>query len=161
VYEDLVLVGCGKGDFVMAVPDPEGVVLALDRQTGAERWRVAIPDAVLGAIAARDGKAIVPVRNGEVLALDLQAKGAILWRARVDGTSPILAAPAFAGPYVYAVSQNGYLAVFRIADGGLVERIYINSKNKPGEMGLSTSAPLIVNGRLYVGSETGGLRCFE
>jgi outer membrane protein assembly factor BamB len=160
IGEDLVLIGCGKGDFVVQAKDPEGVVLALDRQTGAVRWRTPMPDVVLGAIAVRDGKAIVPVRNGEVVALDLRANGAVLWRARVHESSPVLAAPALTGPYVYAVSQDGYLAVLDAADGRLLETVYLNAPNKPGEMGLSTSAPLIVGGRLYVGSETGGLRAF-
>jgi len=157
---DLVLVGCGKGNFVFADPDPEGAVLALDRKTGQERWRVALPDAVLGPIAVRDGKAVVPVRNGEVVMLDLAQSGKVLWRERVSGKAPVLAGPAFTGRCVYAVSQDGYLAVFDAANGKVIEKHYINARNKPGELGLSVSAPVIIGGRLYVGSETGGLRCF-
>lgn len=157
---DLVIIGCGKGDFVFAAPDPAGLVLALDRATGAIRWKTAIPDAVLGAIAVRDGKAIVPVRNGEVIALDLTRNGSILWRAPLGDGAAVLAGPAFTGSQVYAVNQRGYLFVLDAATGKVIERHYLNSPTKPGEQGLGLSAPFVTGGTLYVGSETGGLRAF-
>jgi outer membrane protein assembly factor BamB len=58
------------------------------------------------------------------------------------------------------VTQDGYLGVLDAADGKVLERHNLNGKGKPGEMGLTLSSPFIVGGRLYVGSETGGLRCF-
>ncbi len=158
---DLVLIGCGKGDFVFAAPDPEGRVIALDAATGATRWSAQLPDAVLGAIATDGTFAAVPCRNGEVIAIDLAAQGKVLWRARVNKQAPILAAPAIAADLVYAVSNDGWMGVFSRSDGKQLERHYINSPERPGEMNLSTSSPLIVDGRLYVGSETGGLRCFS
>jgi len=158
--DDLVLVGCGNGDYVFADPHPDGVVMALDCRTGQVRWQVKMPDAVLGKIAVHGGRAIVPVRNGEVVALDLADSGRVLWRARVRGNKAILAGPAFTGSYVYAVSQDGCLAVLDAKDGKLLERHELNAPGKPGEMGLSLSSPLVALGRVYVGSETGGLRSF-
>lgn len=158
---DLVLIGCGKGDYVFAAPDPAGVVLALDRATGEIRWQQHLDDAVLGPIAAAGGKAICPVRNGEVIALDLGAAEGdrVLWRQKISEDTPVLAGPAFTGDYVYAVSQDGYLAVLDAADGSVLQRLYINAEDKPGEMGLSVSSPIVSGGRVYVGSETGGLQC--
>jgi len=46
LYEDLVLIGCGNGDFVFAAPNPQGMVMALDRASGEELWSVRMPDAV-------------------------------------------------------------------------------------------------------------------
>lgn len=161
IVGDLVIIGCGKGDFVFAAPDPEGLVMALNRATGEIIWKTQIPDAVLGAIAIRDGKAIVPVRNGEVIALDISDKGKILWRTLLDEDSAVLAAPAFTGTHAYAVNQRGYLCILDAATGEPIERHYINSPDKPGEMGLSISSPFITGGRLYIGSETGGLRAFN
>jgi outer membrane protein assembly factor BamB len=160
--DDLVIIGCGNGDYVFADPDPDGAVIALDRKTSKERWKVPMPDGVLGKIAVLDGRAIVPVRNGEVLALDLKAAEVpkILWRQRVNGEKAILAGVAFTGKCVYAVSQDGSFAVLDAADGKLLEKHYLNAKDKPGEMGLSVSSPAVVGGRVFVGSETGGLRCF-
>jgi outer membrane protein assembly factor BamB len=121
-----------------------------------------MPDAVLGPIAVRDGKAVCPVRNGEVVALDLKTGGEprILWRQRVSGRSPVLAGPGFTGGLVYAVSQDGYMAVLDAADGKVLEKHYINAEGRPGELGLTVSSPAVVGGRVYVGSETGGVWCF-
>jgi len=160
--DDLVLVGCGNGDYVFTAKDPKGAVLAFDRATGVLRWQVEVSDAVLGPIAVRGGTAVCAVRSGEVIAIDMKASGGpcILWRRRAGGKVPVLAGPAFTGRLVYAVSQDGYLAVLDAADGTVLERHSINAKGKPGEMGLSLSSPFVADGRLYVGSETGGLRCF-
>jgi len=161
---DLVLAGCGNGDFVFAAKDPSGLVIAIDRATGAVRWRCELPDAVLGSIAVRDGVAYCPVRNGELVAIDV-ATGALRWRQqepakRLSRKSPLLAGPAVVDGLIYAVSGDGYLGIFDATNGTQIERTYLNAKNKPGEMGLSLSSPWVVDGRVYVGSETGGLRCY-
>lgn len=145
----------------MAAKNPAGAVLALDRQTGALRWEVALPDAVLGPIAVRGQLAICPVRNGEVVALDLARQGAIVWRQRINGHAGILGGPAVTEELVYAVSQDGYLGVLALADGALLEKHYLNAKARPGAMGMSLSAPFVSDGRVFIGSETGGLRVFS
>lgn len=160
VTGDLVLAGCGNGDFVNAAKVPAGAVLALDRATGAVRWTIALPDAVLGPIAVRGSLAICPVRNGEVVALDLAKNGAIVWRQRIAGNSPILGGPAVTEELVYAVSADGYLGVLALADGALLEKHYLNAKSRPGALGMSLSAPFVSGGHVFVGSETGGLRAF-
>jgi outer membrane protein assembly factor BamB len=121
-----------------------------------------MPDAVLGRIAVHGGLAVAPVRNGEIVAIDLAASGPdrILWRQRVHGAIPVLAGPALTESRVYAVSQDGWLAVLDARTGRLLEKHQLNTPGKPGEMGLSISSPTLAGGRLYVGSETGGLRCF-
>jgi outer membrane protein assembly factor BamB len=159
--DDLVLIGCGNGDYVFTDPKPAGVVLALDRKTGQVQWQVPLPDGVLGRIAVHGDCAIVPVRNGEVVALDLSpaANARVLWRQRLSGERAILAGPAFTGTHVYAVSQDGYLGVLDARDGRVLERHLLNATGRPGDQGLSISSPTLVAGRVYVGSETGGLRC--
>ncbi len=155
----LVIVGAGNCDYVFTDPHPAGLVLALDAKTGHEHWRLDAGDSVLGAIAAHDGKLIVPVRSGEILALN-QPDGKILWRQRVNGDSPVLAGPALAGKTIYAVSKDGQLVVLDALDGHLIEKDH--SLNEPGQetpVGCFSS-PIIAGGRVFVGSETGGLRCF-
>lgn len=157
---DLLLLGCGKGDFVFAAKEPEGLLLAIDVKSGQKRWEVKLPDAVLAPIAVNGTVGIVPCRNGEVVAINLAQQGTELWRARLNKNAPVLAGAAFTGDTVYAVSNDGYLVVLDAKDGKQIERIYLNAKGKPGELGLCTSSPLLVDGKLVVGSETGGLRCF-
>ncbi len=158
--DNLVLIGCGKGDFVVAAADPEGVILALDRSNGKVVWSVDLPDVVLGPIAVKNGRAVAPVRNGEVVAIDLKAKGKILWRQRISDTSPVLAGVALTDRFVYAVANDGTLAVLNSIDGAVLEKHILNRPGRPGERGLSTSAPILRGGYLFVGSETGGLQAF-
>ena len=133
LHEDLVLVGCGNGDFVFAAPDPEGMVLALDRKTGEARWSVPMPDAVLGTIAVRDGVAICPIRNGEIVALDLKSMGKELWRQRISERSPALAGPAFTGTHVYATTSDGYLSVLDAATASGLHPDPGHDRTFPGE----------------------------
>ena len=175
--DDLALVGCGRSWWGFAVLDGEydqplaGAVVAIDRASGKVRWKVDTADSVTAAVAVADGKAVCPVGGhpkysmtdppkGELLALDLK-DGKKLWSAKVSQTQPILAAPAVAGKYVYAVAADGTLAVLNLADGTVVEKHIVNSDAEPAAESMCTSAPLIVGSKLYVGSETGGLRCFS
>ena len=94
-----------------------------------------------------------------MVALEI-ATGRVAWTNSVSGNAPVLAAAAVTKNEVFAVSQNGYLGRMRLDTGKTIERIYLNAADKPGEQGLSISSPLVVGGRLFVGSETGGLRCY-
>ena len=156
---DLVIIGCGNGNYVYANPEPAGAVIAFNRRTGKKAWEAVMPDAVLGAVAVGEGKAVCPVRNGEVVVLGL-VDGQVIWRRRVNEKSPVLAAPAFAGRVVYAVSRDGTLAAMDALKGRTIEIHHLNDAAAPGNMGLSLSSPIVAGGWVFVGSETGGLRCF-
>lgn len=162
LVDDLVIVGGGNGDFVYEDPKPAGVVMALDRKTGAVKWEIKTEAAVLGRIVARNGKLFCPVRNGQVVALNL-ADGQVLWRQSVSGKSPVLAGVALSadGNTVFAVSKDGYLALLNAANGNIIEKHTLNDPKKPAEKGLTLSTPTLHNDHLYVGSETGGLKAFE
>ena len=69
---DLVIAGAGNGSFVHSHQQAQGLVVALDRQTGAIRWQRSLDDAVMGSIAGRGGTLIYPSRTGEVTALALE-----------------------------------------------------------------------------------------
>lgn len=169
VAEDLVVAAGGNGDYVISAESPAGIVLAFDRRTGAIRWRQeAIGDTVLGAPVIAGDKIICTSRRGEVLALALN-DGAIRWRRRVRENDPILAGVALAGRVegspiadwvAYTVTSSGWLARLDAADGRILETHFINDNHNPGFRRLSLSTPIIADGWLYVGSETGGLRAF-
>ncbi len=164
-YKDLALIGVGNGDYVFAAKNPEGFVIALDQATGAEVWRAQMPDAVLGPIAVVGDVAIAPVRNGDLVALDLTAKGAVLWRLDDPkqrlSKKGILAGPAFTGDLVYALSQDGYLGIFDGKTGQQRERLYVNDKARPGELGLTVGSPFVAGGKVYLACETGGIVCLS
>ncbi len=169
LVDDLVLIGGGNSDFVFADPNPAGVILALDQKTGDLRWSLDMPDSVLGPIAVHNGIGVAPVRSaphqgrrsGMLVAFDVRDKGRVLWNHHLDRTALMLAGAALTDTHVYAVSSDGYLRVLNAKDGSLVEEHYVNRADRPGEMGLSISSPTISGGRLYLGTETGGLRAYE
>ncbi|MDB5300571.1 MAG: Pyrrolo-quinoline quinone [Phycisphaerales bacterium] len=155
---DLVIAGAGNSDYVNADPHPQGVVVALDRKTGQPRWQTKLDDAVLGAIAHYQDKLICPVRTGEVVALNI-ADGKMLWHTPISGHAPVLAGCVLDGPDVYAVSSDGYLARLDAATGRILgENRKINDPVNPGT-GKTMSTPRVVGGRVFVGTETGGMRC--
>lgn len=154
---DLVIAGAGNGDMVHSNQDARGLVVAIDKKTGSIRWQTPFDDAVLGAVAFRDGVLICPSRTGEVVALAAE-NGKVLWRARPSGKAPVLAGTAFTEKRVYAVSSDGYLAALDAKEGKLLEKIYLNDQGKAGT-GLTVCPPQVAGGRVIVGSETGGLRC--
>jgi outer membrane protein assembly factor BamB len=86
------------------------------------------------------------------------ADGKIVWQRAISGTAPVIAGCADTGPEIVAVSSDGHLAILRAKDGTIAETFYLNDPSKPGS-GLGLSSPLVVAGRIYVGTETGGFRC--
>jgi outer membrane protein assembly factor BamB len=156
---DLVVFGGGNADVVHSNRNAQGLVVAIDRKTGKVRWQRAFEDGVLGTIAFHGDKLICPVRTGEVVALAI-GDGRVLWRRAVSGTAPVMAGCALTGSRVVAVSSDGYLGIIDAKDGGVAEKFYLNDQGKPGS-GLSLSAPQVLGGRIFVGSETGGLRCLS
>jgi outer membrane protein assembly factor BamB len=162
---DYIVVGGGNGDFVNEDPHPAGVVMLINRKDGSIKWSAKTDAAVLGTIVARDGRLYCPVRNGQVVALNL-ADGKPLWKQSVSKTNahaPVLAGVALSadGRTVFAVSNDGWLAVLAAADGRVVDRQPLNQKDKPGEKGFTLSTPTLAGDRVFVGSETGGLQCFR
>ncbi|MDB5334335.1 MAG: Pyrrolo-quinoline quinone [Phycisphaerales bacterium] len=155
---DLVIAGAGNSDYVYADPHPQGVVVALDRKTGQPRWQAKLDDAVLGAIAYHDGKLICPVRTGEVVALNI-ADGKVLWHTPISGHAPVLAGCVLDGADLYAVSSDGYLARLDATTGKILAKRYINDEANPGKGTMTMSTPRVIGGRVFVGTETGGLRC--
>jgi outer membrane protein assembly factor BamB len=156
---NVVIAAGGNGDMVHSSRSPQGLVVALDRQTGKILWQTSLDDAVLAAIAFQDGRLICPVRNGEVVAL-AAGDGHILWRTRVSGNAPVLTGCAVTKDRAYAVSSDGCLAALATGDGKVLEKVYLNDQSQPGT-GLSLSSPQVISGRIIVGSETGGLRCLQ
>ncbi|MBS3820261.1 MAG: PQQ-binding-like beta-propeller repeat protein [Phycisphaerae bacterium] len=157
---DLVLIGCGKGNFVEAAPNPEGAVIAFDRKTGDIRWQVKTSAVVLGPIAVCDGVAYAPVRDGTLVAIDVAEGGKKLWQRDVGSGTPLMAGPAVTDATIYIVRNDGYLVVVDREDGTVLEEHYINAEDRPGSMDLCISSPFVVGNAVYVGSETGGLQCW-
>lgn len=158
-FGDTVFVGGGNGDFVYSAENPAGMAMAISKSDGTMKWNAKLPDSVLGALATDGDIVICPVANGEVHGLDAET-GEARWSVSANGRSPVLAGSALADDSVYVVSKDGYLIRLAVTDGAILEKHYINNPQRPGAQGLCISSPTVATGRIYVGTETGGLRCY-
>ena len=120
-----------------------------------------MPDAVLGAIAARRrprrSAPCATARSSHWMPHD----GHLLWQASISGKSPVLSRRAVGGPMGVRrqpgrVPRRDRCRIRRRSS----RRVPLNDRGKPGQDGLCLSSPPIAGGCVYVGSETGGLRCF-
>ncbi|MCM2265171.1 MAG: PQQ-binding-like beta-propeller repeat protein [Desulfuromonadales bacterium] len=138
------------GDLVV-VQGWERTVHALERATGAERWRFTYPPSVAddhrqGGLLALGDLVLVPAWNGTLYALDV-ANGAVRWQ--VDGGLPLRARPVFDGTRLYLAAGDGTLTTLTstgvvlwrrtLADPLLSEPALI-----PGGVAVLTRAGLLV-----------------
>jgi len=160
---DLVLVGCGSGAMDDQRVAADGWLLAFNRADGRERGRLRLQNSVFGSIAVRGRVAIVTNQSGEVVAVDLDRllAGAdpVRWRSVPGNDEAIYAGVAWLPGRILVTGARGHLSVLDEVTGALGQRLPLNDLNQLGRI-YGTSAPTIAAGRVYVGSETGGLRCF-
>ena len=79
-----------------------------------------MPDGVLGPIAVRGRIAIVPVRNGQIVALELSADGdkpSVLWETTARDGARVLAGCSLTETHVYAITHDGFLIVMGAKTG--------------------------------------------
>lgn len=112
-------VGVG-GDLVL-VGTLDGHVIALNKDSGEEKWRAPVSTEVVSAPQSNGQVVIAVAIDGRVFALD-PATGARRWS--YDHAAPLLsirsnAAPLFVGNNVYVAFDNGQLLSFSANDGAL------------------------------------------
>ncbi|MBC2665825.1 PQQ-binding-like beta-propeller repeat protein [Novosphingobium flavum] len=152
------VVGGGK----LFVFDTEGLVHALDAQTGREVWRVSFAikgdgaTSVFGGGASFDnGKVYVTTGVGEVAALDA-ATGKQLWKAKPAG--PLRGSPTIAFDAVYAMTQDNQLVALNAADGAVLWTVSA-STGLSGVFGVA--APAVGAGTVVAGFSTGELVAYR
>jgi outer membrane protein assembly factor BamB len=155
--QDLAIIGAGDKDLIDDSLTSSGAVLAADLSTGQIRWQFDTQSAILGPIAATPDKLIIPLRDGQVLALDHSGKP--LWRQTL-GKSLLLAGPAVSTTHIYIPTRDGQLFILDLPTGQILEKHPLNDPANPGDAKYTLSSPALAHGRLYLGSETGGLRCY-
>ncbi len=98
------------GQFVVASDD--GTVLALDAETGAERWRARVNDRLSAGVGSDGRYAAVVTRGNEVVVLDA---GREIWRKRVP--SAVVTPPLVAGERVFVKGVDRAVQAFDVLDG--------------------------------------------
>jgi len=149
VLNDRVYIGMGLGNLLTAADAAAGEVRCLDASTLELIWTFKTPASVLGAVVVRDGEIVFASADGGLWVLDDAGQLVQHWQA----DAPILSTPAVSSGSVYCVAQSGTLTC--LARKGLTPRWML----RLGRPGMYLSSPLVVNGRIYVGTPEDGLVC--
>lgn len=137
-----------EGDTLFAA-DVEGLVVAMNRETGTVLWERELDKPVSGGVGVGYGLVLVGTLKGEVIALD-SVNGEVKWRARVG--SEVLSAPASNGDVVVVQTQDDHLVALDAASG---ERRWIY-ESTPAVLTLrGTGAPVVTNRLVVAGLSNG------
>ncbi len=98
------------GSFIVAGTD--GTVMAIDGQSGSERWRGNAGRALSAGVGSDGRLAAVVTRDNELVVMD---KGAKLWSARL--ASRTSTAPVVAGERVFVIGVDRVVHAFDAMDG--------------------------------------------
>jgi outer membrane protein assembly factor BamB len=133
------------------IADRQGRVVALDVETGKQRWSVKTDVAVSAGPGVGEGLVLVGTSNAEVLALSA-VDGTELWKA--DVSSEVLAVPQIDLDKVIVQTVDGNVTALDAEDG---EQLWINDRSIPVLTLRGTSTPAVQHGLVVVGYANGKL----
>lgn len=129
----------------------DGEVVVLDASSGEKIWRVDLDEALMSGPGIADDLILVGTSNAELIALDKE-NGAEVWRRKI--ANEILARPSGeAGVAVYR-TIDGHVNAINTATG---EDRWQLSRDVPVLTLRGDSAPLIADGRVFLGFANGKL----
>ena len=134
------------GDAVYFASD-DGVVHAVDRASGSERWAITLDAPIRRGPVAADGRLYVIADSGAPMALD-PATGTTLWTGAGRYANP--SELASDGTMLYFGTGDGLLVAIDASTGA--ERWTL----KPSASTTAVHSPAVANGRIYVGTVGGG-----
>lgn len=152
------VVGAGK----LFVFDTEGMVHALDAQSGREVWRASFAikgdgasSVFGGGVSFDSGKVYVTTGVGEVAALEADS-GKLIWKVKPSG--PLRGSPTIAFNAVYAMTQDNQLVALNTEDGAVLWTVSA-STGLSGVFGVA--APAVGAGTVVAGFSTGELVAYR
>jgi outer membrane protein assembly factor BamB len=92
----------------------KGEVVALDLETGKEKWKKAVPGGALGCAAVTKDAAVFGATDGKVRAFDLKDGSR---KVIYDAKAPIFAPPAVVGDVAYVADFNGIVHAIDLKTG--------------------------------------------
>ena len=131
------------------VASQSGVVMALDAETGAQKWQQQLDIEISAGPGVSDTVLAVASPEGDVVVLDLDS-GTTLWQTHVS--SEVLSPPVIDRNKVVVRTQDGRVYGFDIQSG---QRDWVFDTNIPNLTLRGNSTPIARGGRLYVGFDNG------
>ena len=162
------------GELIYAV-DYEGLVVAMDSQTGKKHWARKVNESheglwagmksffvagdpnrqIVGGIAAENGLLLVATYAGEVMALSKDS-GEELWRKQLPGE--VVSAPRTNGTVVAAQTVNGKLFALDAKNG---EQLWFYDNPPPVLTLRGTPSPIVTDTAIYAGFSNGRMMAFN
>jgi len=162
------------GDAIYAV-DYEGLVVAMNSQTGKKLWKRKVNESkeglwaqvenffyaadpnrqIVGGIAAENGLLLVATYAGEVMALSKET-GDELWRKQLPGE--VVSAPRTNGSVVAAQTVNGKLFALDAKTG---EQLWFYDNPPPVLTLRGTPSPIVSDTAIYTGFSNGRVMAFN
>jgi outer membrane protein assembly factor BamB len=143
-----------EGDTVFAA-DVEGVVMAMDANSGDVEWEIDLETTLSSALNAIAGQVYLATGNGEVIALD-QRDGSESWRSRVS--SEVLAAPQANQQLLIVQSVDGRVTALDRASG---EERWVYTSSQPSLTLRGTGTPMVIDPVSFVGLANGRLATLD
>ncbi|MGH8454159.1 MAG: outer membrane protein assembly factor BamB [Nevskiales bacterium] len=131
--------------------DGAGRVSAFDPNTGRATWQARTQPRLAAGVGVAGDKVLVGTLDGEVIALGTDS-GSPQWRAGVS--SEVLTAPLGDGETVVVRTGDGRLYGFAAVDG---QRLWTFDRAVPTLSLRGISQPVVADGRVYAGLDTGKL----
>ncbi len=136
---------------VIYVASANGLVLAVDSQSGDKLWQVKTGYTISGGVGAGEGLVLFGTENAVVYALD-QANGNELWRAAVS--SEVLSPPQINSGLVALQTIDGKLIGLEASSG---ERRWIYETSLPDLTIRGTNRPILTSDAVVAGFSNGTL----
>ncbi len=133
------------------VADSEGMVRAIDAETGKTLWQVETEAPISGGPGLGDGLVLLGTRDAEIIALS-EEDGSELWRARVS--SEVLSVPRAYGGIVVTHTIDGKLYGLNSTDGS---RVWVYDRTVPILTLRGNSSPVIEGNNVVAGFANGKL----
>ncbi len=147
--------GPGSGDDLVLLGTADAELVALDRNTGAERWRAKVSSEILAAPTAAEGVTVARSIDGRIYGFSSET-GKRIWIH--DSSVPVLtlrgtSAPVITNGGVIAGLANGKLVALLLKNGSLLweNRIAIPRGRSELERIVDIDAdPIVANGVVHV-----------
>ena len=133
----------------------DGVVMALDAETGERLWRQSLDTTITGAVGVGEDGVAVGTADAEVILMET-GDGEVQWRHAVS--SEILAPPAVGqGSVVVRTGDGGVFAL----DAASGQQRWLYRRNVPALSLRGHAAPVLVNGGVVAGFDNGRLSALD
>lgn len=140
---------------IIYTASPNGMVQALNKQTGAQLWSRQIDAGLVSGPAIAKGVVAIGTNTAQLVLLK-QVNGQPIWKAQISSDS--LSKPVISGNKVIVKTIDGNVYAFNLQTG---EKIWVVDHGSPSLILKASSSPIVVNNLVLVGFSDGKLDAID